>query len=275
MKVQQRGLIVSVGVAFLAMGCGGVPPDQGPNQGPDQGTATPAEHGAAAAKTSGIQVFKDPTPSGPRLDVYDVDGNLGISVSGPIGTEVPEPPAPTATLTEVYRSLHPAADIPAELAPLDARLALLRRAVPSAKPIVTTPAIVKKDSTAFYANACQTFAISQTRSWVPVECNWTAVSACEMFWLGGTYYDVGYYPVQSGEIVFMWNNVNVEGFVKWYNSAHQRTYFIIPAYTWTWTSWTAASGPFEAIVGTNNDCYLTPGYGDIGITHHVWSDIVK
>ena len=110
--------------------------------------------------------------------MYDVDGALGIAVGGPIGTTVPESP-PTATLIDLYRGLHPAAEIPAELIPLDARLALARRADASPEPVPPVPAIVNKSQSAFYANVCQTFGVSQFSSWVPVECDWVQVTACE------------------------------------------------------------------------------------------------
>jgi hypothetical protein len=233
-----------------------------------------------------VQVFKDPNTSGPRLDVYDVDGNLAISLGGPIGTEVPESP-PSATLSDLYRGLHPAADIPADLVPLDARLALLRRAAPTPEPVAAAPAIVKKSWSAFNSAACQTFSDGQFAQWVPVECDWEPVSTCEQTYLG---HDAGwgfgkYFPVQNSERVYFWNNTPARGFAAWYvkynggPDTQAVAQFALPAYWWTWTSVTGptfyGNGPYGAYGGPNVDCVYSPVTGDVGITHHVYRQIVK
>ena len=276
MNANHQRIIASVGVALLAMGCGSAPPDQG--------TATSGAEGALPGKTIALQLFKDSNTSGPRLDVYDVDGNLAISVGGPIGTQVPESP-PSATLADLYRGLHPAAAIPAELVPLDARLALARRSAASPEPVPPVPAIVNKSWSSFNAAVCQTFGVSQTTQWVPVECDWTQVTACNQTYLG---HDAGwgygkYFPVQNGERVYFWNNTPAGGFVSWYvntNTGLQGVAsFLLPAYWWTWTSVTGptayGNGPYGAHGGPNVDCAYSPTNGDVGITHHVYSQIVK
>ncbi len=276
MKANHQRIIASVGVALLAMGCGSAPPDQG--------TATPGAEGALPGKTTPLQLFKDPSTSGPRLDVYDVDGALGIAVGGPIGTTVPESP-PSATLIDLYRGLHPAAEIPAELVPLDARLALARRADASPEPVPPVPAIVNKSQSAFNANVCQTFGVSQFASWVPVECDWVQVTSCQDAYLG---HDAGwgirqYFPVQNGERVYFWNNSAAGGYVSWYlntsSGVKYAAWFVTPAYWWTWTSVSGptpnGNGPYGAYGEPNTDCVSNPVLGDVGITHHVYSQIVK
>jgi hypothetical protein len=182
-------------------------------------------------------------------------------------------------LVDLYRGLHPAADIPTELVPLDARLALLRRATPSPEVVAPAPAIVKKSWSTFNAAVCQTFADSQFAQWVPVECDWGSVPISKLIYLG---HDAGwgflkYFPVQNGERVYFWNNTPVQGFVRWASRAtgnQALATFLLPAYWWTWTTVSGPNAPYYA-EGGPNVAWPSPVTGDIGITHHVYRQIVK
>jgi hypothetical protein len=226
-------------------------------------------------------LFKDPSSSGPRLDVYDVDGHAAIAVSGPIGSE--ERVAGLSgdeSLAEIFRALHPdAAKMPSELGALDARiapeLAAIRAAARPAQE--ATPATFDKSQSAFNSTVCKNFpGSSSTYVYKPQQCDYRAVGG-DVAGVGIQFGNPNTSLIQSGDRTYGWNNNASQASLTWFyippgGGVAPGGGISIPAYWWTWCSVTGG-GPYFAYLASNN-WQLADG-GDKGLTWHKLFTIVR
>ncbi|HKO50649.1 MAG TPA: hypothetical protein VJV79_23175 [Polyangiaceae bacterium] len=215
-------------------------------------------------------LFKDPSTSGPRMDVYSVNGHLAVSVSGSIGTE-----AQAASFTEMesleklYLAVHPdATAAPAELAPLSKRVRTDLGAL-SALPRSTDvlPPAIEKSQSSYLANACRTFT-EGSYQYVPLTCNWSgSISGLLADWTRGF--------LRGGDRTYAWNATPYSSHVRW-DSADgvlpQLHYqFAMTPYTWQWLQvWDTSRSGWVASIQTDP---ILPG--ELGITQHRLTFIVK
>jgi hypothetical protein len=208
--------------------------------------------------------FRDPSTSGPRLDVYDFDGHPVISVSGPIGSEkIRDSLSGDESLVETYRALHPDRSAPpAELIDLDRRfapeLAAIRAATP---PDDGRSAVFEKTQAGFLGQACQEFRISSFTVFRPQECPWTRD-------LGLGIVRVGHNPnrINAGDRVYGWNNTNRTAIIP-INSLDGSLPLHpgLAAHTWGFFTAPSTGGPFRAAILSNS---ATLNQGDAGVTWH-------
>jgi hypothetical protein len=229
--------IMLLGVA--AAGCGEAPADA-----------------SVQTATDAALLFRDPSASGPRLDVYDFDGHAAIAVSGPIGTEAQLAGLNADSLEELYRGVHPdATSIPAELLALGERLAPALAELRSApRPSDATPAIVNKSESDFYNAVCVTFQQFPYR-YVPLECQWDTGMDQQLIFQNP-------HHILAGDRTYGWNHNSVTAKMYWGRNAAMAGQITLPAYWWTWMSMTSG-GPYYAMI------YLSGGWtGELGLTHH-------
>jgi hypothetical protein len=246
--VSRRGCSGFLGLALIgvaAAGCGEAP------------TQEAAEQDAAETATDAAALFRDPSTSGPRLDVYDFDGHAAISVSGPIGTEAQLAGLTvTDSLEDLYKAVHPdATTVPAELIALSDRLApALAELRSMPRPADAKPATIEKSQSAFYASVCKIFPES-TYKYVPLECQWSdGIDQLLSFASPNN--------ILAGDRTYGWNNNPVQAKMYWGKNAAMVYQITLPQYWWTWMS-VASGGPYYAKI------YLSGGWtGELGLTRH-------
>jgi hypothetical protein len=220
------------------------------------GEASPPADDSTQTATDAALLFRDPSTSGPRLDVYDFDGHAAIAVSGPIGTEDQFAGLNADSLEELYRGVHPdAITVPAELTALGERLAPALADLRSmTSPAEARPAIIEKSESDFYAATCKIFPQSPYK-YVPLECNWdTGIDQQLIFHSPNN--------ILAGERTYGWNHNPVTAKMYWGKNAVMAGQITLPAYWWTWMSMTGG-GPYYAAI------YLSGGWtGELGLTHH-------
>jgi hypothetical protein len=226
----------------------------------------------AVSAADPLVLFKDPSTSGPRLDVYDFDGHAAISVSGPIGSEeMVSGFKGGETLVEIYRALHPnSATVPADLMALDARLEPDLTALRSAvrPPIEAEPAPIEKSESAFESTLCRDFREGNTR-YTYIHSIWDNTYA-EGVSVGWPTYD----RIHAGDRTYAWNANAYEGRLKWYKarSGTVAGTIILPPYWWNWMSM-ASGGPYWASLLKIDS--TVPDYTERGLTWHSMSNIVR
>ncbi|HWA77624.1 MAG TPA: hypothetical protein VG937_35045 [Polyangiaceae bacterium] len=215
----------------------------------------------AEASTEGLLLFKDPSQSGPRLDVYDFNGLTAISVGGPIGTEsVLAVSSATESLDSLYRALHPeATQVPAELIALSDRvapaLAKLRTLPSSDAPPVT----IDKSLSQFNSVACKNF-VEGSVKYVPLQCTWSGSTNSR---------SIFNWPlnITAGDRTYGYNLNNTTATMRWWAADAQGIFYkagqiTLPANWLNWMSF-SSGGPYFA------DIVLPSGVtGELGLTHH-------
>lgn len=213
-------------------------------------------------------LFKDPSTSGLRLDVYDIGGHLGISVGGPIGTEVESKSMQHAeSLEELYLAIHPEAEVaPAELVTLSERLGPELAALPSTPELEVEPVTIEKSQSAFNSTVCKTFNEPGVK-YVAKSCGWaTPVNA-----LQSDFYGAGGFLL-AGDRTYAWNNNPYSATVYWADSSHGSTRwsFALPQYWWNWFSVYNESYSYVAYI-----VLPWPQFGELGLTQHRRVTIVR
>jgi hypothetical protein len=240
-----RGIIGIILLGVAAAGCGEAPSQE----------SAPMQASTEAA-TEAELLFRDPSTSGPRLDIYDFGGHAAISVSGPIGTEDQLAGLSADSIEELYLGVHPeAATIPAELTALGERLAPALaelRAMP--RPTNTQPAVIEKSQAAFNSSVCKIF-YEASYKYVPLECQWSSgIDQLLSFNSPNN--------ISAGDRTYGWNNNSVQAKMYWGKNAMMVYQITLPAYWWTWMS-VLSGGPYYAKI------YLSGGWtGELGLTHH-------
>jgi hypothetical protein len=207
-------------------------------------------------------LFKDPSPSGLRLDVYDFNGEAAIAVEGPIGTEGRLADLPdTDSLEQLYRAIHPeASTVPAELSALSQRLAPKLAALRSMQRPERPAATFDKSLASFNSTVCKSFKVGNSK-YTPIECPWKASTK------GIT---IAHAPatILPGDRTYGWNAVNSPGKMHWISldPAIAATANMSPM-TWKWLSITGGNKAYWA------DIENTVA-GELGLTHHSLSFIV-
>ena len=220
--------------------------------------AEPQESIAPAIE--GTLLFKDPSASGPRLDIYSFNGTAAVAITGPVGTE--EAFAGTIGMTsleDIYRALHPEAAVPTELVAVAERLApklAELRAQPRAE---VEPAEIDKTEAGFRAAVCKGFREGSNK-YTPIECPWKA---------SGTSVGIVRFPatIQALDRTYAWNPNNRPATVNWFTASNATlaAAHTFPAFTWTWLS-VLGGGPFWA------DVRPAAGVaGELGLTHHSYT----
>lgn len=262
-------------VGALAMACSGTSTDTtwSAEAEPRDALETDGEEELNAqlsmVETPSRQLFRDPNTSGPRLDVFDADGNVAVFVSGPIGTENDVIPGlgPDSSLVELYQILHPTeSEVPSELAVLDERVAPRLDAV-AASAVNEAPAEarVDKSQSQFNSTVCKTFTEGGSR-YTPIECRWVAnaniVRVAQRL------------NVLAGDRVYGWNNASQAAGLYFYpcDTCTPTGVVDLPAFWWTWGSMNGG-GPYAANL-ISKDASANPG-GDRGATHHRLSFIIR
>lgn len=260
MNICSRIAVVEVVLLGTLVACGGNGAD---------------EASSLQAPAESPRLFTDPSTSGPRLDVFDVDGSIAISVGGPIGTEGEVLPRLSydSSLVELYRSLHPEElEVPSDLEALDELVAPMLTALAESVRAEAPPAasgdvvrVVKSQST-FNSTVCKTFTEGSSR-YTPVKCNWAAnvnfVTAS------------GDQSVQAGDRVYGWNGVNSEAQIKFFpclEGCNPSGTITLPPFWWTWASM-SSGGPYAADLHPMT-WVQNPG-GERGATHHSLSFIIR
>ncbi|HEY0712014.1 MAG TPA: hypothetical protein VGF45_05035 [Polyangia bacterium] len=226
---------------LMAGGCGAE--SAAPNEGP--------------AAIEAPFLFKDPSTSGPRLDVYDFDGQAAISVGGPIGTEARLAGITgTDSLEELYRAVHPdVAVVPHELVALGERLApALAELRSRPRPVQAQTATIEKSQSAFNTAVCRSFKDGSFK-YTPVECQWSdGIDQLVSFHNPNNIY--------AGDRTYGWNNNNRTAKMNWSKNAVTAYSITLPSYWWNWMS-VGGGGPYYAYI------FLSGGYtGELGLTHH-------
>jgi hypothetical protein len=248
---------ISLSLILLAAGAAGCSDDH-------------ATVGVPAAES--LVLFKDPSTSGPRLDVYDFDGHAAISVSGPIGSEgLVSDFKGGETLTELYRALHPnAVTVPADLMALDARLAPDLEALRSAarRSIEAEPAPIEKSESAFRSTLCKNFTEGST-TYTYIHSIWDNTYA-EGVSVGWPTYD----RILAGDRTYGWNANAYKGRLKWYKarSGTVAGEIILPPNWWNWMT-LYSGGPYYATLWKFD--HTVPDNTERGLTWHSMSHIVK
>jgi hypothetical protein len=237
--------LVLTGVAAVAAGCG---------EAPMQDSAPTEEVGQSA--TEAPMLFRDPSTSGPRLDVYDFGGHAAISVSGPIGTEAQFSGITAESVEDLYRAVHPdTTTIPAELIALGERLAPALaelRAMP--RPAEASPAVIQKSYSDFSTNVCRTFWAGSYR-YEPVECQWDTGMDQLLIFRNPPH-------INAGDRTYGYNANPVQAKMHWGRNAVMAFQITLPAYWWNWMS-VYSGGPYYA------ELRLSGGWtGELGLTHH-------
>jgi len=301
MKIMKAGALVgAVMYAHLVTGCGSAAPPDGIPRSGSTGTAPSgnvAKSIVVPERPSAPLLFKDPNVSGLRLDVYEIDSNPTVVVRGPIGTALPNLPA-GATLAEIYKNLHPnEAVAPSALAPLDARLAPLLKAVAPATlaPATLDPATrtaakeasIEKDWSAFASYFCVSIAYNRDYMWTVLDCDY--VNSDDSDWNGGRvwlgqFWGYGIwqdFPLQRGDAMVQFNNTDYPAEVDFTGTDGNfvgNPIFTGP-YSWAWVH-NYGPGPY----GLNEyvDYYQFNAeegdplpQGEIGLTQHRLVPIVK
>lgn len=239
-------------LCVFAMGCGEAP-------------------APTSTETSAPLLFEDPSTEGPRLDVIGLGGEgVGVSVSGPIGTD---PPAMfDGSLIDLYRQIHPdVTEVPAELVELNADVEAAWAALPTDADVRSeAPVTVDKDQNAFLATTCKTFSSGSVR-YVPWECNW--VENDFIVWAG---HPQGTLTIAAGDRTYGWNEVSVGADLNWCSNTQCIAGQIhLPAYWWNWMS-LVSGGPYYAyLIGDYDPQTHTFPPGRRGLTHHYREDIVR
>lgn len=230
----------------------------GCSQGDPQGESSEA----ASAATEGLVLFKDPSQSGPRLDVYDFNGNAAISVGGPIGTEALITAASAnESLDSLYRALHPEAkQVPAELIALNQRLAPALANLRTLPRSDAPPAVVDKSLANFNALACKSFNEGAIR-YVAVQCTWSGATSSR---------SIFNWPlnITAGDRTYGWNNNNTGATMRWWAENAQGIFYVagsinLPVYWMNWMSF-SSGGPYFADISLPSAW----GPGELGLTHH-------
>jgi len=243
------GLLVLAMMGVGASGC-----SQGDPQGESVESAIPSSDAEF--------LFKDPSESGPRLDVYDFNGHAAISVGGPIGTEgILTAATATDSLTDLYRALHPeATEVPAELVALNERVAPALAEL-RALPHSNAPAVqVDKTQAAFNSTVCKTFTEGAVK-YVPIECTWNgSVTGRSIF----------HWPlnITAGDRTYGWNPNNLNATMRWWAADAQGLFYVawsinLPPYWWNWMS-LGSGGPYFADLTRPSGAPAA----ELGLTHH-------
>jgi hypothetical protein len=248
---------ISLSLILLAAGAAGCSDDHAPV-------------GVPAAEP--LVLFKDPSTSGPRLDVYDFDGHAAISVSGPIGSEgLVSDFKGGETLAELYRALHPnAVSVPADLIALDARLAHDFEALQLAArpPIEAEPAPIEKSESAFRSTLCRNFTEGNQR-YTYIHSLWDNTYA-EGVSVGWPTDD----RIRAGDRTYAWNANAYKGRLVWYKARSWTVAgeSILPPYWWNWMS-ISSGGPYWAMLWKFD--HTVPDYTERGLTWHSMSNVVR
>lgn len=249
------GICTAIAIAIGAVSCGGIDNAAGDHPG---------------GATESTVLFGDANTSGPRLEVLDFNGDVAVSVSGPIGTETATLAGlrPDATLVDIYRHLHPGAFVPSELVALDQRIA------PSLNGIVSSPSlaepppqpvVVDKTSLDFGRIVCQTFVVDRSISYVPVNCVWAINDT--VLPDGAT--SLRGYTIPANDRAYGWNNKSTPAQIRWYLNGGSTLAGVtnLPAFYWNWSS-VLSGGPYQVKIVSDNA-------GEMGFTHHALSIVVK
>jgi hypothetical protein len=245
------GLLACAIMGLSAAGC---------SQADPQGE-TPESASASTPSSEAIVLFKDPSETGPRLDVYDFDGHAAISVGGPIGTEsvLSAAAAATDSITDLYRALHPeTTDVPAELVALSERLAPALAELRAQPHSDAPPVSVDKTQAAFNSTVCKNFSEGAVK-YIPLACPWSGSTTSRQIFN---------WPlnITAGDRTYAWNPNQANATLNWWAANAQGQFVIVgsinlPAYWWNWMSM-GSGGPFFAQLN------LAYGTGELGLTHH-------
>lgn len=228
--------------------------------------------GESSSPSSAPLLFKDPSSSGPRLDIYEVEGHAAISVGGPIGTEaVLAGSTGFESLEDLYRAVHPDATVvPAELTALSARLApalaeLRALPRPEVEPVSIDTTQIDKTQAAFNSTVCKNFSEGSER-YAPAECPWSG-SANQI--------SIFHWPltINAADRTYGWNPNNRTATINWWayppgGAAYIAWYINLPAYWWNWMS-IYSGGPFSADIRSANGVN-----GELGLTHHKYRRVL-
>jgi hypothetical protein len=219
--------------------------------------------GETTASGDAPVVFDDPHREGARLTVVEFGDGLGVSVTAPIG--VPVPSGRGLSLVELYRLLHPDAEVPRALVPLSARAeALVRNPVSS--PDAVTPEVpavaVDKSESDFFRLACVTFEEWGHR-YTPMACKFT--SSHTITHVPGPPCGANCYPITFDDRTFVWNENAFTTHVVWFNPAHDNREWTVPANRWGWYS---LSAPGSQTWAAQITTYPHNVIGTMGITWH-------
>lgn len=249
-KASRGTMALSLGVLLLGTGVAGCAPDEAGDD--DMGT------------TNTSYLFKDPSTSGPRLDVYDLGGEPLITVAGPIGTETMTTSMNDESLVEIYQALHPTASVPDALRALDARVApafAALRSIPRPAPSPEAAPVVDKTQAAFLGTVCQIFRVSSYKRYVPVECPWEASTRLVRAPKDGSY------KVLPGDRTYGWNAANGPATLgMWGNGVGID--IVLQAGTWNMTSYVGTGGPLRAYLQDRPASSTPYIYGERGVTWH-------
>jgi hypothetical protein len=245
------GLLACAIMGLSAVGC---------SQADPQGEA-PESASASTPASEAIVLFKDPSESGPRLDVYDFDGHAAISVGGPIGTESVLSAAATATdsITDLYRAIHPGtAEIPAELVALSERLAPALAELRAQPHSDAPPVSVDKTQAAFNSTVCKTFREGAVK-YTPLACPWSGSTTTRQIFQWPL-------SITAGDRTYAWNPNAANSTLTWWHANAQGLFvpaasINLPAYWWNWMSM-GSGGPYFA------ELKIAYGTGELGLTHH-------
>jgi hypothetical protein len=222
----------------------------------------------ATPKVSAL-LFKDPSTSGPRLDVYDADGRAAVAVSGPIGSEAILGALDSSeSLTGLYRAIHGnSTAIPTELTVLDGRLAAefaaMRSKADTMEPV--PDATLHKSLNSFNSSVCKRFT-EGSAEYSPLECRWLANTT-------GMILNTG--SIVGGDRTYGWNNNAGRAWMGWYQQGvgwRGGTY--IPAWSWTWFTIWGDGGPYSAGIYCSSDSGPCVS-GERGLTWHFLRYVVK
>jgi hypothetical protein len=216
-------------------------------------------------------LFKDPSTSGPRLDVYDVQGHVAIAVGGPIGSEAMLGNFNgSQSLAEIYRVLHPdVATLPEDLVALDERVAPEVEALRLAdRPPVDAPSpTFDKSWESFFATVCRTFT-EGSATYTVQSCVWVPSGGQTV---GLTPTDPGG-AIDGGDRTYGWNHNAGTSRVRWTRASNNvvAATFTLPPYWWNWFTHYGNFRYRATIYGASASVD-----GERGLTWHSYSVVVK
>jgi hypothetical protein len=272
-RSRRRAPSISLSLILLlgagAAGCG----DNAAEALPTEDTPAFGEHPndrEATPKASAL-LFKDPSTSGPRLDVYDANGRAAVAVSGPIGSEaILSAFDGSESLIGLYRAIHGSSvAIPTELTALDGRFAAEFAAMRArADTLGSVPeATLDKSLSSFNSTVCKRF-VQGSAEYRPFECKWNANTR---------YIALNTGSIEGGDRTYGWNHNAGWAWMGWVVGgtwSPAGTY--VPPWSWTWfTIWD--EGPYGVHLGAISSSEH-PGpivSGERGLTWHSVRYIVQ
>lgn len=237
-------------VAPLTLGCAS-----------DENSPEPKTVSSDVASANENILLEVPYSDTGKLSIYDGgDGNVGVTLSGKIGTDDPESVGNSvqSSLVATIQGLNPDAEIPDWLPEVDDRYQAQARGLAASNDLggnVEEDSLETKSAINFMDNVCKQHAITNGSAFK------TVVNHCK-FRTGVTTINTSA-TYDAGDYAFSWNEGNQGAFV-WASGTGVNGYYTVNAGTWQWNYWSTGGSNQTVYVFFHDTSYLS----NLGVSHH-------